>query len=164
MTGRRRSYALLAVAMVGCMEPLTIADWPLERVGPLEMRIDAPAAVQQSDTVAVTIRLRNNSAAPYTAYFGGMGDVWFIDLTAMRADGSVVWRLYNRGMLASLTNRTFGPHEEVVTVRKWPLVDNEGQGVPVGTYWVRGSLRIIPEQPQAPIKNLQSQTDSVLVR
>jgi hypothetical protein len=101
--------------------------------------LDVPQAVAAGAPVPITIRVKNETAAPLDLYLRGR-DVIF-DITVADSTGDVVWRkLEGEVTQAILQLKTLAPGEVMELSHSWDQKSHRGQLVAPGRYTVRGSV------------------------
>ena len=96
------------------------------------------------ETVQIKLTLRNVSDEPVSFYLGGGPGHDFVVTTP---DGEEVWHsMCAKISNAALFSETLEPGEELEFIGEWEQVDNRGEPVPPGLYFVRGVLNMEPPQ------------------
>ena len=105
----------------------------------MRFEIMIPSAVNQGESVPVTLRLTNSSGQPQTAYLTGRPTAF--DIEVSDADGTVIWRrLAGETVPAILGVRTLAPGEALTFEGSWRQRDQSGRPVPPGVYHIVGVL------------------------
>ena len=100
-----------------------------------------PPQVHLGDTVAVTLRLRNDGSQPLDLELPGRPVAF--DVIILRPDGAEVWRrLRNMVTGSALMLLRLKPGEVREFTAQWAQVDNDGRRVAPGSYSVRGVLLV----------------------
>jgi hypothetical protein len=111
----------------------------------LALRVDVSGSVRAGEPVRMAVRLTNKTERVLTLALRG-GERAF-DLTAARADGTIVWQLLHGGTVSKGSGeRMLEPAESLVFEASW---DGRAAGGPAspGQYLVTGKLFIEGEEP-----------------
>ena len=101
--------------------------------------LEAPRTAASGTPVPITIRVKNETAAPLDLYLRGR-DVTF-DIMVADSTGDVVWRkLEGEVTQAILQLKTLAPGEVMELSHTWDQRSQRGSPVPPGKYTVRGSV------------------------
>ena len=147
-SGLQDSLPSEAIAInVGCegISPwaLDLGELPDEAfLSTIDYSLEVVSQAPYGETVRMKLTLRNVSDAPVGFVLGGRPPYDFVVSTA---DGEQVWHWKCAKIIAQpLDSKTLKPGEELEFVGEWEQVDNRGEPVPPGTYWVRGGLNLGP--------------------
>ena len=147
---------------VGCEG---ISPWALDLGEPpdeaflstIDYSLEVVSQAPYGEKVRMKLTLRNVSDAPVGFVLGGRPPYDFVVSTA---DGEQVWHWKCAKIIDQpLDGKTLKPGEELEFVGEWEQVDNRGEPVPPGTYWVRGGLNLGP-----PDKKLVTETHELKVQ
>ena len=101
--------------------------------------LDVPQSVAAGAPVPITIRVKNETAAPLDLYLRGR-DATF-DITVADSVGDVVWRkLEGEVTQAILQLRTLAPGEVMELGHTWDQRSQRGNPVPAGEYRIRATV------------------------
>lgn len=101
--------------------------------------IDAPPTAATGTPVPITIRVKNETAAPLDLYLRGR-DVTF-DIMVADSTGDVVWRKLEAEVTqAILQLKTLAPGEVMELSHTWDQQSQRGSPVPPGRYTIHGSV------------------------
>jgi hypothetical protein len=146
MIARRISIVcVLAVVVIGgCARDRergasdgALVDTSAATTVPLELLLDAPAAVRAGEEVPVAVTLVNRGAAP--ASVAAVQP----DLVVTRADGGEVWRRSRHEPAAQTASTTLRPQEMRGSGYAWNQRDDAGRPVPAGEYRIRAEARAL---------------------
>lgn len=99
--------------------------------------LEVPSEVQVGKPIPLKIRVKNTSNRPIELSLGGY------DFVVTNQDSMEIWRwLHGKFRQLSIEFRTLNSGEELEYTAEWQQVDNEGEPVPPGTYWVKGVLNL----------------------
>lgn len=121
--------------------------------------LEVPSEVRFGETVPLKLRVKNTSNRPVQLYLGGRPPH---DFVATTLEGAQIW-YWRCGIIvqAILDSKILKPGEELEFTaaweQVWEQVDNNGDPVPPGTYWVRGVLNMEDQ------KMLQTEAHSVTI-
>jgi intracellular proteinase inhibitor BsuPI len=146
-----RARLLLPLLVIGCgdagdSEPVDSFAAQVEARGGVPfaqegavVSLDVPQSVAARTPVPITIRVKNETAAPLDLYLRGR-DVTF-DITVADSTGDMVWRkLEGEVTQAILQLKTLAPGEVMELSHIWDQKSQRGQLVAPGRYTVRGSV------------------------
>jgi hypothetical protein len=111
----------------------------------LAFRVDVPESVRAGEPVRMAVRLTNKTERVLTLALRGGGRAF--DLTAARADGTVVWQVLHEGTVSKGPGaRPLEPAESLVFEESWdgPAA---GDTASPDRYLVAGTLFIEGEEP-----------------
>ena len=146
---------------VGCEG---ISPWPLDLGEPpnealpraIDYSLEVVSQATYGETVQMKLTLRNVSDGSVSFFLGGRPPFDFVVSTA---DGEQVWHWKCAKItLLPLDSKTLEPGEELEFVGEWEQVDNLGEPVYPGVYFVRGVLSLdSPEKLVTEAHELQVQ-------
>lgn len=118
------------------------ADGPVRQEAAVDqptVELLLPPRVRLGDTVAITIRVRNDGSRPAELRLAGRPVAF--DIVIRAADGSEVWRRPREGAVgAALIAMRLAPGQAHDFTVRWAQVDSGGSPVAPGRYLVRGVL------------------------
>lgn len=136
-----------ALIDVGCSG---ISPWPIDEGDPpteaflraVDYSLEMEGRASYGETVSMKLTLRNVSDEPVDFLTGGRPPHDFVVSTP---DGEQVWHWKCAKVIQQpLDSQTLQPGEEMEFTGEWEQVDNRGEPVPPGTYFVRGVLEMEP--------------------
>jgi hypothetical protein len=118
------------------------ASTPAPRIQALTVWLEMPSEVKAGTTVPLTLKVKNisdNVAEMSLEYLAGRPARHGFSVT--RQDGKKVWSWrQERSNLHIAVFRILQPGEGLTIQGQWQQVDNKGNTVPPGTYFVRGMV------------------------
>ncbi len=120
----------------------------------IDYSVEAVPQADYGETVLMTLKLRNGSYWPVRFDTGGIPPH---DFVISNGGGEEVWNWKCGKVIAPPLNVTsLQPGEELEFVGEWEQVNNRGEPVPPGTYFIRGALNMEPpERLLTPPRKLQ---------
>ena len=120
----------------------------------IDYSLEAVSQSPYGDTVSMKLKLQNTSDEPVQFFTGGRPPHDFVVTTA---NGEEVWRWKcAKIILLPLDGNTLEPGEELEFAGEWEQVDNRGEPVPAGSYFIAGVLNMeLPERLVAPPRELR---------
>ena len=110
----------------------------------LSAELELPTKSRVGESIPLKLKVKNNSGNPVTLALGGRPSY---DFSVTTEDGTEIWRwLHGQVIQAILEVRILKSGEEVVFATDWPQVNNAGDLIPPGIYWVHGIINLDPPE------------------